>query len=430
MKVSDFLDIIECGAFDGRLLEIYGPAALTMQRLRFTKALLNYKNLFGDDDVSLFSVPGRIEICGNHTDHNHGCVMAASINLDIIAVAAKRSDGIITVQSEGFSPDTISCADLTPHENERFTSAAILRGTAAGLTASGYRAGGFTACTTSDIFVGSGLSSSAAFEIMCGTIQNHFYNGGNIPPAELARIGQYAENEFFGKPCGLMDQTACAWGGIITIDFGSEKPLIQSVDTDFSAYGYSICIVMPGGNHAELSAAYAAIRTEMQSVARALGAEYLRDVPYERFLGALPGLKGRVSDRALLRAYHFYRECARVQSAADSLSSGDIDGFLQAVNASGISSFEYNQNIYADPAEQPVSLALMLSESVLGDTEYGMKGAWRVHGGGFAGTILAFVPEEKAAMYRDTMCGVFGPDACRVLSIRGCGAVILDEAVL
>ena len=426
MNVQQTIKHLQGGALDARLAALYGQERVGVQRARYESALRAFGNRYGEDrDVSLFSVPGRSELSGNHTDHNCGCVIAAAVDLDIIAVAAKNEDSTVRLLSEGFPEDTVNLDVFSAPVPARFShSDAIIAGVCAGLRAAGYRVGGFDAYTTSDVPKGSGLSSSAAFENMVGNIENHFYNAGKIDNALLAQISQYAENAFFGKPCGLMDQTASAVGGVVAIDFADNgHPRIDRLSLDLDAFGYSLCILNTGGNHADLTPDYAAVPAEMKALAAAMGKRVLRELDEDSVLNAIPTLRARVGDRAILRALHFFAENRRVAAQRAALSAGDLPAFLELVKQSGLSSFCYLQNVYspANPAEQGVSLALRLAEQFLSDK----KGAWRVHGGGFAGTVQAYVQKKDTAAFCTQMNAVFGKDACTPLRIRAEGAIML-----
>ncbi len=423
MNTAAMLEKLGRGELDARLASLYGKDMVAVQRARYERAVGEFATLYGADrEVSLFSVTGRSELSGNHTDHNFGCVVAASIDLDVIAVASPTADGRVRVKSEGYPEDVVDINDYTAPREERFShSDAIIAGMCAGMRKNGYRVGGFDAYTTSNVLKGSGLSSSAAFEDMIGNIENYFYNEGKVDNVEIAKIAQYAENAFFGKPCGLMDQMACAVGGIIAIDFADPaRPVIEKVDFDITAAGYRLCIVDTGGNHADLTPDYAAIPAEMKAVAAALGKTVLRETDEAALLSAIPSLRKTVGDRAVLRALHFFAENRRVAKQKAALQSGDIGTFFDNVLESGRSSFCYLQNVYANSnvTEQGLSLALCLAERYLADK----KGAWRVHGGGFAGTVQAFVRTEDVEGFRALMDGVFGKGACIVLRIRGEGA--------
>ena len=426
MNQLQLIEQIEQGALDARLALLYGKENVAAQRTRYTNAIAAFAARFGDErDVRLFSVPGRSELSGNHTDHNRGAVIATSIHLDVIAVASARSDSKVTVLSEGFPEDCVDIATYTSPRAERFArSDAIIAGMCEGLRKNGHAAGGFDAYTTSNVLKGSGLSSSAAFEVMIGNIENHLYNDGRVDNVEIAKIAQYAENEFFGKPCGLMDQVACAAGGIVAIDFETAgAPVIEQIDFDLSARGYSLCIVDTGGNHADLTPDYAAVPAEMRAVADALGGNVLRECSKEALLAALPTLRERLGDRALLRALHFYNENARVEEQKRALLANDLTAYFELVRASGRSSFCYLQNVYttSNVKEQGLSLALCLAEDFLATR----VGACRVHGGGFAGTIQAYVKHEDVAAFCALMNGVFGKGAAIPLYVRPEGAIAL-----
>lgn len=423
MRVNDWKAALDEGRLDTRLAGLYGADASTAQKERYKTALDEFAARYGDDrEVTLFSVPGRSELSGNHTDHNHGRVIAASIDLDVIAVASPRADGVIRIKSEGHDEDVVDPAIFSSPDPAFFgDSPAIIAGMAEGFVASGFAIGGFDAYTTSNVLKGSGLSSSAAFEDLVGTILNHFYNDGKVDFVTIAKLSQRAENLYFGKPCGLMDQVACAAGGIVTIDFcDPASPVIERIPFDFKAAGYRLCIVNTGGNHADLTPDYAAVPNEMKAVANCFGKSVLRDVPESDFMNALPDLRKKVGDRAILRAQHFYAENRRVEAQVKALKEERLQDFLQLVLASGRSSFCYLQNVYTtkNVEEQGLSLALCLADTILSDTE----AAWRVHGGGFAGTIQAFVPERMIPVFRKAMDDLFGEGHCMVLSIRqeGC----------
>jgi galactokinase len=423
MNTVQMKDHITSGALDERFAYIYGEAAVAFQKERYAKAINEFSKLYGEDrEVGLYSVAGRSELSGNHTDHNGGCVVAAAIDLDIIAVASKRDDKVIRIKSEGFTEDTVDISAYASPVSEKFgTSGSIIAGMCAGFSKDGYNIGGFDAYTASNVLKGSGLSSSAAFEDMVGNILNYMYNGGTVANVEIAKIAQYAENEFFGKPCGLMDQVACAVGGIVAIDFADpEKPVIENVELDILAKGYDLCIVNTGGTHDDLTDDYASIPKEMKAVAAYFGKSVLREVDEGAFLKAIPDLRESVGDRAILRALHFFNENRRVAKQKKALMNGDLDAFFSEVLASGRSSFCYLQNVYTvkDIKEQGLSLALCLAEGFLAEK----KAAWRVHGGGFAGTIQAFVPMSETEGFCALMESVFGEKKCIVLRIRPVGA--------
>ena len=423
MKHFELIEKITLGALDDKFTTLYGEENLESAKARYIKAIGEFVALYGEErDINLFSVAGRSELSGNHTDHNKGCVVAASISLDIIAVASATDDGIIKVKSEGFNEDVVVIADYATPVPEKFgSSESIIAGMCAGLTANGHKVGGFVAYTTSSVLKGSGLSSSAAFEDMIGTIESHLYNDGKVDNVEISKLAQWAENNFFGKPCGLMDQVACAVGGIVAIDFADTKnPVITPIKFDMTAAGYCLCIVNTGGNHADLTDDYASVPTEMKAIAAHFGKEVLREIDEDTVIAAIPTLREKYGDRALMRALHFFEENKRVAKQKAALESGDIDSFFDNVKASGRSSFCYLQNVYTtkNVNEQGLSLALCIAEKILG----GEKAAWRVHGGGFAGTIQSFVPTAKVEEYKAAMDACFGKDACIVLNIRPVGA--------
>lgn len=419
MLASQLKTAIAEGKKDERLVLLYGDD-VEAQENRYIKSIQTFIDLYGDKEVQVISVPGRSEVIGNHTDHQHGEVLATSINLDIIAVVSPREDGVVKVLSDNYDIPAIDLSDLNPNENEKESSQALIRGVAAKIAEDGGKIGGFDGFMTSDVLQGSGLSSSAAFEVMVGNIFSNLYNEGNLDPVELAKIGQYAENVYFGKPCGLMDQCACSVGGLIHIDFADPKnPIVEKVDVNFADFNTSLCITDVHASHADLTQDYADIPYELKEVDQFFGQEFLRDVNEDEFYARLVELRNTVNnDRALLRAMHVFEENKRVQKAVAALNNNDLTGFEAQILASGNSSFKYLQNIYspADFKNQAVSLALFLSEKVLNG-----RGAHRVHGGGFAGTIQAFVPNDLVEAYRNEMDQVFGAGACYILQIRPFG---------
>ena len=424
MNANQMKTHIANGGIDSVLAHIYGQAAVCSQKARYAAAIDEFAAIYGADrDISLYSVAGRSELSGNHTDHNHGCVVAASIDLDIIAVASAREDSVIRIKSEGFPEDAVNFAEYAAPVEAKFgTSESIIAGMCQGFLKDGYKIGGFDAYTTSNVLKGSGLSSSAAFEDMVGNILSHMYNDGKVDNVEISKLAQYAENVFFGKPCGLMDQVACAVGGIVAIDFADPKaPVINKVDFDISEAGYNLCIVNTGGNHADLTDDYASVPAEMKAVAAYFGKAVLREVDEAQFMASIAALRESVGDRAVLRALHFFAENKRVEKQRAALMGGDLEAFFAEVLSSGKSSFCYLQNVYTTKnlTEQGLSLALCLAEKYLSDK----KAAWRVHGGGFAGTIQAFVPMADVEGFRALMDGVFGEGKCIVLRIRPEGAV-------
>ncbi len=393
---------------------------------RFIAAIDAFVARFGAErDIAVFSVSGRSEIAGNHTDHNNGAVLAGAIDRDIIAVAAKNDDGVVRFLSEGYDEDAVRIeATNAPEGFENYTSAALIAGVVRGFINSGYAVGGYDAYATSEVLKGSGISSSAAYEVMIGNIMSYLYNGGSVSNRELAVLAQYAENVFFGKPCGLMDQMACAVGGFVFIDFEHpEAPVVEPLSFSLTEHGYSLCIVNTGGNHADLNEDYASVPREMKAVAAAFGRKVLRGLSERDIVERAAELREKLGDRAVLRALHFVRENARVSEIRDALRADDVRGFLAGVTASGNSSFKYLQNVWTtkNPEEQGLSLALAVSEGFLADKE----SACRVHGGGFAGTIQAFVKNEYADEYVALMDSVFGGGATMRLAIRPVGATRL-----
>jgi galactokinase len=424
MESTILAERIKNGEYNQKFKRLYGEAKTEAAKSRYLAALENFTALYGTGDAEIISGPGRSEVLGNHTDHNRGCVLAAAINLDIVAVVSKSGESRIRIKSEGFEPDDIGMEDLKARESEKFTSAAIIRGTCAKFAEMGYKTGGFDAYVNSGVLKGSGLSSSAAFEVLIGFILNRLYNDGGVSPPEIAKIGQYAENVYFGKPCGLMDQTACSVGGFVYIDFrDGEAPAIEKLDFELSKSGYSLCIVSTGGSHHDLNDEYASMPHEMKQIAAYFGKEVLREVDKADFDLRIGELRKSCGDRAVLRAMHYFAENTRVLAGARALREGNFEEFLRLIASSGNSSYKYLQNIYnpKNPAEQGISLALAISEEFFA----GRQAAARVHGGGFAGTIQAFVEKKHVGGYFKKIGGVFGDDSCLELSVRSDGAVYL-----
>ncbi len=424
MNTKELIRAFESGTADKILTELYGAKNIERQKERYISAIEKFAELYGEDrEVNAYSVAGRTEISGNHTDHNYGRVIAASLDLDIIAVASPAAGSSIRVHSEGFGEQKVDFeAYSVPDEAKFGTSESIIAGMCAGFKKNGHKVGGFDAYATSNVLKGSGMSSSAAYEDMIGNILSHIYNDGKVDNVEIAMLAQYAENEFFGKPCGLMDQVACAAGGIVGIDFADPAaPVIEKLDFDITGAGYNLCIVDTGGNHADLTDDYASVPAEMKSVASHFGKKVLRELDEETVIADIPALREKVGDRAVLRALHFFAENKRVGEMNDALRAGDLDAFLAGILASGRSSFCYLQNVYTTKnlSEQGLSLALCLADKYLS----GARAAFRVHGGGFAGTIQAFVPSHLAEGFRALMDGAFGEGACLILNIRPYGAL-------
>lgn len=413
---------IKKGKYDSLLEEIYiDSKQIDYQRERYIKAIKEYEILFCQDEISIFSAPGRSEVCGNHTDHQHGKVLATSVNLDIIAVTARNNSNIVKVVSSGFDMITVDINDLDIRENEAGNTESLVRGVLKGLKDRGYKLGGFNAYTTSDVLVGSGLSSSAAFENVIGTIVSGLFNDMKIDAITIAQISQFAENVYFKKPCGLMDQMACSVGGMINVDFKNpEKPIVNKIEVDFEKYNYSLCIVDTKGSHVDLTDDYAMIPLEMKKVANYFGKEVLRDCDATQFYLHLAQIRKVAGDRATLRAFHFFKEELNVENAVNALKKDDFDTFLYIIKKSGNSSFKYLQNVYTnrDVQHQNVSVALALSGGLLLD-----HGVCRVHGGGFAGTIQAFVHNDYVENYKGFIDAVFGENSCHVLKIRKHGSI-------
>ena len=368
-----------------------------------------------------FSAPGRTEIGGNHTDHQHGCVLAAAINLETVADVTFNGTDKIFVQSEGYPSFYVDLTDLTVHEEEANTTAALVRGVVAAFVERGAKVKGFDMKVSSNVLPGSGLSSSAAFEVLVGTICNELFFDKQLSAVEIAQVGQYAENVYFGKPCGLMDQTASSVGSMVFIDFNeTQQPKVEKIDFDFQKEGYDLCIIDSGADHADLTDEYAAITRELKALCAYFGKEYLRQIPEFDFMAALPELRKQVSDRAILRAMHVYRENDRVVSQAMALKAGAVDTFLRLAKESGHSSWMYMQNINPTGAvdAQPVAYALSLCDTLLRG-----RGAYRVHGGGFAGTVQAFVPHDMLETFKQTIEANLGKGCCHVLNIRPYGGI-------
>ena len=416
--VTDFEKLEEA------ISSLYGAPERARQAQRYRGLVEGFANTFGPAErLAVFSAPGRTEIGGNHTDHQHGRVLAGSVDLDVIAAAKPSGGGTIRIQSEGFPMDVVDLSDLSVHEEERNRSVSILRGLVAWFSQRGCRVEGFDAYTTSNVLKGSGLSSSAAFEVLVGNIINSLFNGDRCDAVRLAQIGQYAENVYFGKPSGLLDQMASSVGGMVTIDFqDNANPVVERVDYDFAASGHALCIIDSGADHADLTDEYAAVTRELKEVCAHFGKDVLREVPEEEFYAALPTLRMKAGDRAVLRAIHIYNDNRRVTAQVEALRRGDFDAFLALITESGLSSWRMLQNVV--PAgythHQEVAVALALCERLLGG-----RGACRVHGGGFAGTVQAFVPLDMLEAFRSGMDRVLGAGACHVLTIRPVGGVRL-----
>ena len=422
MEAKELIAKIEGGDYNDTILDIYvDEGKVEYQRQRYMDAINQYISAFGNDDVEIYSAPGRSEVGGNHTDHQHGEVLAASINLDAIAIVKPLNEAVVKIISKGYDMITVNLDNIGLMENEKETTLSLIKGVLYKMTEMGYKIGGFQAYITSDVLIGAGLSSSAAYETLIGTIISGLYNDMKVSAIEIAMIGQYAENVYFGKPCGLMDQMACSVGNLVHINFAdTKKPVVEKVSFDMNKYGYSLCITDTKGSHADLTADYAAVPEEMKKVASFFGKEVLLGLTVDDILGKISEVREQVGDRGVLRALHFIRENERVQREVAALKKENINEFLKHVAASGNSSYKYLQNVYSnsDVQHQNVSLALAISEDFLGG-----NGVCRVHGGGFAGTIQAFVKNEVVTEYQKRMNIVFGSDACSVLKIRKYGGM-------
>lgn len=404
-----------------RLARLYGhrEGMLVRQVRRYNALIKLHKDIFqSDKPLFVISSPGRTEIIGNHTDHNRGKVLAAAVNLDTLCVATPRDDAKVRVHSEGYAPIELGLESLAPRAEEAGTSAALIRGVAEGMAQAGFRVGGFDAVVTSDVLGGSGLSSSAAFEVMVGALLDALYNEGKLDSVRRAKIAQYAENVHFGKPSGLMDQMASSVGGMTGIDFKTDEPRILPLSFSFEQAGYALVVIGTGGSHDDLTPQYAAIREEMNAVAAFFGEKTLRAVRREEFYRDLAAARSACGDRPVLRAMHYYQENERVSLAVEALKANDLEAFFRQINASGRSSWQLLQNISPERGEQPLAVALALAEELLAG-----RGACRVHGGGFAGTTLNFVPADLLSCFVKKQEAVFGEGSCHVLDVRAEGAV-------
>ena len=423
MSLQDIRSAVKSGGYDKDFDIMYQSVADA--RLRYLKAIDEFEKLYGDsEEIRLFSAPGRTEVGGNHTDHQHGRVLAGSVDLDVIAIVAKTTDNTVRIKSEGYEMDVIDLSNLDTVDSEVGKASALIRGVCAFVKQAGFEIGGFNAYTTSNVLKGSGLSSSAAFEVLVGVILSHMFNDGKIDPVEIAKLAQKAENVYFGKPCGLMDQMASSVGGFTAIDFADPKnPVIEKIDFNLSAQKHRLCIVNTGGNHADLTGDYAAITEEMRAIANALGEDYLRDISDKEFFNKIATLREDCGDRAVIRAMHFLADNALVVEEKNALLENRFNDFLSMIIKSGNSSFRYLQNVFSvsAPTEQGLSLALALTERFLGG-----RGGYRVHGGGFAGTIQAFIPEDMLEDYKKLIESAFGEDTCYILNIRPVGGYALS----
>ena len=412
-------------AFEETLARLYGAEGAERARERCTEVMEGFARTFRRPAEALFSAPGRTELGGNHTDHQHGCVLAAAVDLDILAAAAPNGSSVIRVLSQGYPLTEVDLREPEPRDDERDTSAALIRGVAARMSALGcdLRVGGLDVYMISNVPKGSGLSSSAAYEVLIGTMLNELFWDGHCTPVELAQIGQYAENVYFGKPCGLMDQTASSVGGVVFIDFSdTAHPAVERLDVELHSYGYALCILDSGAGHEGLTTEYRSITDELRAVCRVFGREVLRDVPEEAFLARLPEVRAAAGDRAVNRAFHVYAENRRAQEEKQALGRGDFDRFLELVRESGRSSAMYLQNIIptGSAAAQELMVTIALCERILEG-----RGAVRVHGGGFGGTAQAFVPLDMLSKFKETTEAALGQGRCHVVMIRPAGGIRL-----
>ncbi len=421
-------EAVQGGDIDAVLASMYGgPESLGEQRSRYAALLKLTEQEFGPGPGMLLSVPGRTELGGNHTDHNHGRVLAAAVHLDCLAVVTPSNDMKVRIKSAGFAETIfVDLSNLSPEGTEAGKPAALVRGVAAGFIEAGLAVGGFSACINSSVPMGAGLSSSAAFEVLVGAIFSQLYNSGSVPTLRIASVARMAENVYFQKPCGLMDQIACAFKGVSEIDFGNpDAPVIEPIECDVESAGYRLAVINTGGDHADLTSEYAAIASEMHAAAKLLGQDYARGISVEQILESASWLREKVGERAVLRLLHFVEDDARVDRQARALRSGNMNQFLKLVNDAGESSCRLLQNCFCTnkPTEQPIPLALALTERLLGG-----KGAWRIQGGGFAGTIQAYVPHDAFADYVGAMERVFGPNSVVPLHIRATGPEVILPA--
>lgn len=418
MNTTELKQSIINGKFDKDFTLLYGD--IEIARERYINAVDEFLNLYGDrDNIRLFSAPGRTEIGGNHTDHQHGLVLAGSVNLDVIAIVSANDEGVVRIKSKGYKMDELDTADLEAKENEKGRACSLIRGVMAAFKNSGYNIGGFDAYTTSDVLKGSGLSSSAAFEVLVSNIVNGLFNDGAVDAISIAKYSQYAEREYFGKPCGLLDQMASSVGGFTYADFNDpQNPVVEKINLDLSTSNHTLCVVDTGGNHANLTQDYADITLECKAVSECLGVEFLRDANEDEFYANLAAIREKCGDRALLRAMHVFNENKRVITQKSALKRGDFNTFFVTVKRSGESSYDLLQNVYSpsNPREQAISLALALTKQFLNG-----RGAYRVHGGGFAGTIQCYIPDKMFADYKKMIEAVFGEGSCVKLFVRAVG---------
>ena len=418
MNTAQLKENIINGKYDNDFAMLYGD--VTAAKQRYIGALDEFLNLYGDrDNIRLFSAPGRTEIGGNHTDHQHGLVLAGSVNLDVIAVVSQNQSNTVRIKSQGYEMDVLDITELEVKPSENGRAIALIRGVLAAFCKNGYSVGGFDAYTTSNVLKGSGLSSSAAFEVLVSNIVNGLFNDAAVNAVDIAKYSQFAEREYFGKPCGLLDQMASSVGGFTYADFNDpQNPVVEKINLDLSQSGHTLCVVDTGGNHANLTEDYADITRECKAVSECLGVAFLRDADENRFYSSIAEIRKKCGDRAVLRAIHFFNEDKRVLTQKSALKRGDFNTFFAAVKRSGESSYDLLQNVYSpkNPSEQAISLALALTKQFLNG-----RGAFRVHGGGFAGTIQCYIPNKMFDDYKHMIESVFGENSCVKLFVRGVG---------
>ena len=421
LKKEEVVSKLSKGELDDSLKYLYVSSDVDFYRDRYMSVINGYEEIFGKaDELALFSAPGRTEIGGNHTDHQHGCVIAGSVNLDVIAAVSLNNENVVRIKSKGYPMDEINLDDLEINEKEYDKAISLIRGVIKRITDLGYEVKGFNAYTESNVMKGSGLSSSAAFEVLVGTIINHLFANAEISPVEIAKIGQFAENVYYNKPSGLLDQMASSVGAVVAVDFkDNDAPIVKKVDFDLSSFNHSLCIIDSGADHADLTNEYAAVTEDMRLVSKFFGKNYLREVSRDEFFNNLKDIRKAVNnDRAILRAIHYFNDSDRAVAETEAIEKGDFKEFCRLNRESGRSSFMYLQNVYASsmPKAQAVSLTIALCEEILGD-----RGSFRVHGGGFAGTVQAFVPNDMVDEFKSRIEAVLGEGMCHILSIRPVG---------
>ncbi len=418
MTITDLKESIQNGKFDKEFIMLYGETEAAKQR--YLEAVCEFEKLYGKrDNIRIFSAPGRTEIGGNHTDHQHGLVLAGSVNLDVIAIASQNSDNVVRIKSRGYRMDEVDITDLDKKEDEIGRACSLIRGVLAAFKNNGHNIGGFDAYTTSNVLKGSGLSSSAAFEVLVSTVVNGLYNEHTVDAINVAKYSQFAEREYFGKPCGLLDQMASSVGGFTYADFNDpQNPIVEKINLDLNTSGHTLCVVDTGGNHANLTGDYADITLECKAVSNVLGVEFLRDATEKDFYHNIAEIRKKCGDRAVLRAIHVLCENKRVLTQKSALKRGDFNTFFACVKRSGESSYDLLQNVYSpsNPKEQAISLALAVTKQFLNG-----RGACRVHGGGFAGTIQCYIPNRMFDDYKKTIETIFGENACVKLFVRQFG---------